>query len=140
MTRGWCFDESRADFDLCRKKKKKSHSSSDRTRLDSEVKQSEKKDKGKGREERVGSEEVAISVKNVAPGEGRKMTDAERRFEETQRLRVSLPSYHLTSSAKGGVFFAIGADTRCRERRGRRKRPTRVIKIGSLNIMRNWSD
>lgn len=69
-----------------RKKKKKSHSSSDRTRVDSEVRQSEKKDKGKAREERAGSDEVII--KNVAPGEGRKMTDAERRFEETQRLRV----------------------------------------------------
>ena len=60
--------------------------------MDSEVRQSEKKDKGKGREERAGSgsDEVVV-VKNVAPGEGRKMTEAERRFEEIQRLRVRAP-------------------------------------------------
>jgi hypothetical protein len=72
------------------------------------VKQSEKKDEGKAREDRVGSEEVAISVKNVAPGEGRKMTDAERRFEETQRLRVSLLFSHFFTSVKGEVCLRLG--------------------------------
>lgn len=72
-----------------RKKKKKSHSSADRTRVDSEVRQSEKREgKGKEREERADSNEIV--VKNVAPGEGRRMTESERRFEEVQRLRVSV--------------------------------------------------
>jgi hypothetical protein len=74
-----------------RKKKKKSHSSSDQARanVDSEVQQANRKDKGKGkaREERADSGE--ITIKNVTPGEGRKMTESERKFEEVQRLRVS---------------------------------------------------
>lgn len=70
-----------------RKKKKKSHSTSDRAKADSEVQRSEKKDKGKARDEREDSSEIVI--KNVAPGEGRKMTESERKFEEVQRLRVS---------------------------------------------------
>jgi protein FAM32A len=72
---------------MIRKKKKKSHSSSDRARVDSEVQHSEKKDKGKAREDREDSNEIVI--KKVAPGEGRKMTESERKFEEVQRLRVS---------------------------------------------------
>jgi protein FAM32A len=75
-----------ADFP-CRKKKKKSHSSSDRAKADSEVKQSEKRDKGKGKEDKA--DEGEIVIKNAAPGEGRKMTESERKFEEVQRLRVS---------------------------------------------------
>ena len=70
-----------------RKKKKKSHSTSERTRVGSEVRQSEKKDKGKSREDREDSNEIV--VKTVAPGEGRKMTESERKFEEVHRLRVS---------------------------------------------------
>ena len=73
-----------------RKKKKKSHSTSDRARVDSEVQHSEKKDKGKAREDREDSNEVVI--KTVAPGEGRKMTESERKFEEVQRLRVNTSS------------------------------------------------
>jgi protein FAM32A len=81
---------------VTRKKKKKSHTSSDRSKVESEVQQSERreKEKGKGREERADSGEIVI--KNVAPGEGRRMTESERKFEEVQRLRVSpslIPSY-----------------------------------------------
>jgi hypothetical protein len=72
---------------MFRKKKKKSHSTSERTRVGSEVRQSEKKDKGKSRDDREDSNEII--VKTVAPGEGRKMTESERKFEEVQRLRVS---------------------------------------------------
>jgi protein FAM32A len=72
---------------MARKKKKKSHSTSERTRVGSEVRQSEKKEKGKARDDREDSNEII--VKTVAPGEGRKMTESERKFEEVQRLRVS---------------------------------------------------
>ena len=63
-----------------RKKKKKSHSTSDRAKVDADISQ-----KGKTTREQSGE------VEETRPSgqEGRKLTEAERRFEETQRRRVS---------------------------------------------------
>ncbi|ORX39250.1 hypothetical protein BD324DRAFT_618999 [Kockovaella imperatae] len=57
-----------------KKKKKKSHSSSDRAKVDAEISQKEKE-----RERETQEVEERPT--------GRKMTDAERRFEEIQRKR-----------------------------------------------------
>ena len=59
-----------ADCFTRRKKKKKSHSSSDRAKVDTEIAQKDKE-------------------QEVERPAGRQMTEAERRFEETQKKRVS---------------------------------------------------
>jgi hypothetical protein len=70
-----------------RKKKKKSHSTSERAVIEAEISQREKEveiaEIGKT------SESAAAAASSGSGGGGRKMTEAERRFEETQRKRVS---------------------------------------------------
>lgn len=76
-----------------RKKKKKSHSSSDRAKVDNEVTQREKE---REIEEKTESRDTAAQGSSSG---GSKKTDAERRFEEIQRKRVSLSAF-LSFSAR----------------------------------------
>lgn len=80
-----------ADFlqpDTNRKKKKKSHSSSSRAEVEATVAEKEKVRESKDKADDNEKREPGPSA-GAASG-GRKMTEAERRFEETQRKRVGL--------------------------------------------------
>lgn len=90
-----------ARADDSRKKKKKSHSTSARSDLESSIVEKEKVREAREREQREVSDHVEEKREpGPSASGGRKMTEAERRFEETQRKRVSGP--HLLSAGLMG--------------------------------------
>ena len=98
-----------AEVSHCRKKKKKSHSSAEHARL---------ADKEQIREQSDEGEEAR--PRGSGPGEaggGRQLTEAERRFEETQRQRVRL---HVLASFEDQL---IGYELNGRGQRGPRSLP-----------------
>lgn len=120
-----------------KKKKKKSHSSDDRAKKEADVtaaatiaessaSASKRSEREHERDERRGSGSASASASPAPPSAsapGRKMTDAERRFEEVQRKRVS----------RGQLMEHDGADVQREERAKRNAHQTHKERVAQLN-------
>lgn len=108
---------------LIRKKKKKSHSSSDRTAVDPAVESSKKirdvqekaADRSLDELEDDVSREKELELERALAAQtgkgGRKMTEAERRFEEKRRQRVRWGLYSVITRAGPRAWQSVLKET-----------------------------